>query len=340
MNLNASRILCSPGALDAAVRLKRMPPLRVILPILLLFGLASASLAQRAGKASLAPTIKRVIFLGDSITYLGQYTADVEAYFATRYPGEQISFINVGLPSETVSGLSEPGHAGGAFPRPVLKERLDRVLEATKPDLVFACYGMNDGIYLPFDETRFTVFQNGIRALHEAVTQAGAKIVHLTPPFFDGLQANNPAYQETLARYSQWLLAQRDEPTHWHVVDVNGPMTAFVEEKRRTEPRYALAADSVHPNDLGHWLIAKQILLFLGATDLTTAAEPSQMFAGYPNGEKIYALVRQREDLLKDAWLTATKHKRPGMNTGLPLPEASQKAAEIQRQIEALAKAP
>ena len=35
------------------------------------------------------------------------------------------------------------------IPRPDLHERLERVLTQTKPDLVFARYGMNDGIYLP-----------------------------------------------------------------------------------------------------------------------------------------------------------------------------------------------
>ena len=50
--------------------------------------------------------------------------------------------------------MSEEGHAGGKFPRPDLHERLDRALPKTKPDLVFACYGMNDGIYLPLDEAR------------------------------------------------------------------------------------------------------------------------------------------------------------------------------------------
>src|SRR2546425_2764856 len=42
--------------------------------------------------------------------------------------GRQIEFLNLGLPSETVSGLSEEGHAGGQFPRPDLLERLARVL--------------------------------------------------------------------------------------------------------------------------------------------------------------------------------------------------------------------
>src|SRR5207245_1329485 len=106
--------------------------------------------------------VKRIVFLGNSITYAGNYIIDIEAYFITHYPGRHIEFVNVGLSSETVSGLTEPGHAGGRFPRPDLHERLDRVLAQTKPDLVFASYGMNDGIYMPFDTRRFSKFKEGI----------------------------------------------------------------------------------------------------------------------------------------------------------------------------------
>src|SRR5262245_13658459 len=98
---------------------------------------------------------RRVVFLGDSITYSGQYIDYLEAYAVTRSPERHLEFINLGLPSETVSGLSEPGHAGGSFPRPDLHERLARVLALTQPDVVVACYGMNDGIYYPFAEERF-----------------------------------------------------------------------------------------------------------------------------------------------------------------------------------------
>ncbi|TXT28529.1 MAG: G-D-S-L family lipolytic protein, partial [Planctomycetota bacterium] len=92
---------------------------------------------------------KRVVFLGDSITYSGQYIAYLETFLATRFPNRTTEFINLGLPSETCSGLSEDGHAGGKFPRPDVHERLQRVLDKLKPDLVVACYGMNCGIYLP-----------------------------------------------------------------------------------------------------------------------------------------------------------------------------------------------
>src|SRR5512133_1780233 len=104
--------------------------------------LCAVSLPARSAVAP--PAAKRILFLGDSITYSGLYVTYVETFLRLKYPDWNGEIINLGLPSETVSGLSEEGHAGGAFPRPDLKERLDRVLEKTKPDLVIACYGMND----------------------------------------------------------------------------------------------------------------------------------------------------------------------------------------------------
>src|SRR5437588_5755605 len=152
--------------------------LRRLMALIVLSASVGICLEEQSGgaekRAALAGKVKRVIFLGDSITYSGGYVSLVEAYFVTRYPGRAIEFINVGLPSETVSGLSEEGHAGGQFPRPDLHERLGRVLEQTKPDLVFACFGMNDGIYLPLNEERFARFRQGMEWLHGQVTNAGA----------------------------------------------------------------------------------------------------------------------------------------------------------------------
>src|ERR687894_275261 len=122
--------------------MRRLMPL-IAAPLLLILGPALEIAAEERPLAG----VRRVVFLGDSITYSGQFIEFLEAYLRVKDPTLRCEFLDLGLPSETVSGLSEPGHAGGQFPRPDLHERLDRVLEQARPALVVACYGMNDGIY-------------------------------------------------------------------------------------------------------------------------------------------------------------------------------------------------
>lgn len=294
--------------------------------------------------------VRRVVFLGDSITYSGQYVEYLEAYLRIRQPTLRCEFLNLGLPSETVSGLSEPGHAGGAFPRPDLHERLGRVLEQTRPDLIIACYGMNDGIYYPFSAERFEKYQDGMRRLRERAAAIGARVLHVTPPVFDPepirsrtLPAGLPEYRqpyegydEVLARYADWLLARRADG--WDVVDVHGPMRQFLAEARRRDPRYRLAGDGVHVNAIGHWLIAREILRHWGVRNpaVVEAADGDKVLARFPHGPAVLKLVQQKQRLLRDAWLTGTGHKRPGMNRGLPLDEARRQAQRLDTEILAL----
>lgn len=280
------------------------------------------------------PGVKRVLFLGDSITYAGNYIEFVEFWFATRLPGRSIEFINAGLPSETVSGLSEEGHAGGQFPRPDLHERLTRVLSAIKPDMVIACYGMNDGIYLPYAESRFAKYKEGMTRLRQQCLAAGAKVLFMTPPVFDEKQGGKPGYTHTLDRYSQWLATQ--STNGWDVVDLHSAMSVFLENKRKTDPFFYLAKDGVHPGDLGHWIMARQLIIHLGAKDLQSCDTPEAMVGAYPDGAAVLGLVQQKQRLMKDAWLTHTKHVRPGMKTGLPMQEATAKAALLDEQVGAL----
>ncbi len=97
------------------MRRSRIPA--VVLPLLITGFAFAADPSPPSG-------VRRVVFLGDSITYSGQYLEYVEARLRLNEPTNRLEFLNLGLPSETVSGLSEPGHAGGQFPRPGLHERL------------------------------------------------------------------------------------------------------------------------------------------------------------------------------------------------------------------------
>jgi len=295
----------------------------------------------------------RVVFVGDSITYLGGYVDDIEAYVLTRDTNSAITILNLGQSSETVSGLSEPGHAGGKYVRPDLHTRLGAILEKTKPDLVIADYGMNDGIYQPYDESRAKSFEDGMRWLHETVLKSGAKIVHVTPSPFDpqpikaklspdgakGYSAPYTNYNNTLDRYSEWLVAQR--ANGWDVVDIHTPMNAFLASHRRADPDFAISRDGVHPTATGHWLMAREILVHWGAPKKIGAMDDvDQMLAANPHGKEILQTITQQEHLLRDAWLTEAGHLRPGHPTGLPLPEAEKQAAALGDKIHALIQYP
>jgi lysophospholipase L1-like esterase len=315
---------------------------------LLPFIAAMQSAAERPPEAApFLPGVKRILFLGDSITQSGQYVDDIETLLRLHLPDRHFDIVNCGLSSETVSGLSEEGHAGGQFPRPDLHERLDRILAKVKPDLVFACYGMNDGIYLPLDPGRFEKFQAGMLKLHEKVIAAGGKIIHITPPVFDPLpiqkrvaaadhaDVNHPfeGYNDVLDAYSNWLMGQQKEG--WRVIDLHTAMKQAIADARKDDPKFTFSGDGVHPNDAGHWLIATTIVKQLpapfnpGDSTFGTRSDPKSRFA------RVNKLVRERGRILSDAWLTDIGHKRP-MKPGLPLEVAQSKAAVIESRINAV----
>lgn len=305
-----------------------------VIPVFFLL-MASSVYAQKIG-----PKVKRIVFLGNSITWQANYVNDVIAYLTVRYPDRHFEFINVGLPSETVSGLSEPGHANGAFPRPDLHERLQRVLDQSKPDLVFACYGMNDGIYMPFDTGRFQKFKDGINWLHNEVAKSGAQIIHITPPGFDELKGGYPGYAAVLDEYAKWLLAQRSAQ-HWDVIDVHFPMKKYLEAHRRVDAQFnldgfALTTDGVHPGELGHWIMARQILLYLGCNEVVNAPTAERSLVANKNGTKILKEVTERQNMLRDAWLTSTGYKRPGLPVGMQLDSALRKSAVMGATVDSL----
>lgn len=312
-----------------------MPPLpRRLLAIVTLSALClSAVLRAAPVVAALPPATQRVVFLGDSITQGGFYAVCVEAYLRTRHPASTAEFISVGLSSETVSGLSEPNHANGAFPRPDLHERLGRVLARLKPDLVFACYGMNDGIYLPYDEARARAYHDGLVRLRAAVLASGARIVHLTPPVYVDVKGTAPAYAAVLERYAAWLVARRADG--WDVADIHTAMARELAAQRTRDPAFTFARDGVHPDERGHWVMARALLRHLGAADLPDTLDAADAFSGVPAGPEILKQVRTRSGLLRDAWLSAIGHKRPG-KPGPPLAEAETRAAELEKQIRAL----
>ena len=208
------------------------------------------------------------------------------------------------------------------------------MLAKVKPDLVFACYGMNDGIYLPLADDRFGKFKDGMRGLHDEVTKAGAKLIHLTPPVFDPTppEPRATSYDAVLTRYAEWLLEQRE--AGWTVLDLHGPMSAALEAERKSDPAFTFSKDHIHPNEAGHAVLAAALLAGLNPDRLGTFQKLlASEWATGPAGKDYAAKVRKHGRILTDAWLAETGHLRPGMARGLPLAEAQAQAAAFRRQI-------
>ena len=294
---------------------------------------ASANVAARQ---ELLKNAQRILFLGDSITAGGGYVVDFEAWRVLRRDAEPRPILNMGLASETTSGLSEDGHAGGKFPRPDLFERLDRVLALAKPDLVFACYGMNDGIYEPLVEARFAKYREGMTKLKAAVENAGAKFIAITPPFYDAQKHRDKEfYDGVLAKYAEWL-NERASQDGWQVIDLHTPMANEVAERRKTQPNFGFAGDGVHPNKEGHWFIARQLIAWFGDQKSAAASTSQEMLSLNQAPDKLAGLVAKRSQILRDAYVAKAGHKRPGVAKGLPVEEADRQAAELTEQIKSL----
>lgn len=264
----------------------------------------------------------RVILLGDSITYDGRWTTGVESALRGTPEFEKAEIVNVGLPSETASGLSEEGHAGGKFPRPCVHERLARVLDGLKPTLVIACYGMNDGIMQPPDAARMEAYEKGMTKFKDEVQKAGARIIFLTPPLY---QADKPSadpkhYDKVLDGFAAWLVSKREGG--WEVVDIRPSLRESVAKMKAANPAFVFAADGVHPGDEGHRFIAR------AACD---GLWPLLRLPGEPlvADGKSFVLLKEAQDLLKLAWLTETKHLRPGIPAGDKVEVAKERAGKL-----------
>ena len=308
--------------------------------LLLMLSLVATAVSHvKAAEPSFPTQAKRILFLGDSITHAGHYISLIETELRMAGDSPCPEMINLGLPSETACGLSEPDHP---FPRPDVHERLDRALDKLNPDVVVACYGMNDGIYYPFSKERFAAYQQGINRLIEKVHKSGAKLILMTPPAFDplplrkqgklrGPDAEKYAWfaiyenydQEVLRPYASWIMKQQQRVEM--VIDLHTPVTDYVRAKREKNPDFTMSPDGVHVNNEGHRVLADAIL-------------KAWQIKPQPPQPPLLTLVSRRQLLLHQAWVSHVGHKRPGVKAGLPLPKAQQAVEQIDQKISQLLK--
>ncbi len=269
---------------------------------------------------------RRILMLGDSITQGGHYVHYLDAWLVKKFPDRRYEVINAGVSSETISGLSEKGHAGGRFPRPCLFERLERVLAKTRPQLIIACYGMNCGIYQPLDPQRSARFQNGHLRLRAAAKQYGAEVLHVTPPIYDNHGKPGFDYNSVLTAYSKWMAQQTD--SGWLVADLHTFMSQKIAAEKTKDKKFTVQRDRVHPDKQGHWIMAQAIISYFGDTNVSKFDNGSQLLA-----KKNMDAVVKRSVAFQKAIHAETKPLRPGVPQGGTLSSARELAKTLETDI-------
>lgn len=284
----------------------------------------------------------RVLVMGDSISDDGRYIAMINAYLKFCGLERRVRLMNAGVSSETLSGLSEPGHP---FPRPCGLDRLDRAIALTQPDWVLLFYGMNDGIYYPLEERRFAAFRGGVEEAVRRVHRAGCKAAVATPIPFDrtsyrgalyplgetdyGYDRAYEGYDEVLAAYSEWILAAMPGKAEL-VVDLRKPM----EEDRRTlraaDPA-AVTGDGIHPDDHGHWVMARSLMKAMFNRNLTDFGDRlTETEAGLSYWRKVMRLEMMEHRQLKET----IGHGLPQKAQPLPPVRLEEKRMQLRARID------
>lgn len=201
---------------------------------------------------------------GDSITARKNgYVQMLQSKIDILHPDLDLKFINYGLSSETVTGLTEKDHPG---PRPYLFERLDGVLGKTPIDVALFCYGINDGIYGKPSEELFNSFKIGVYSFLEKMRQRAIPALLLTPCPLAlktapkvavgvkdfGYQNPYPKYDQEVLQEFKRIILQMNHPFAKVIIDVHTPLL----ENRQD----CYDKDPIHPNLKGHELMADTII--------------------------------------------------------------------------------
>jgi lysophospholipase L1-like esterase len=182
-----------------------------------------------------------IVFYGDSITEQNLYSAYLETFLLSRFPGKKLATFNFGWGGDTASGGNK------RFARDVLPVR---------PSLVFVNFGMNDGGYKAYDEPTFRNHRDAQKALAETIRASGARqVLFTTSPIDDVLRKDGGVYNDTLSRMA-WGVIDLARERQLPVIDLLHPMVEVQRLAKEKDPAFTMIPDTVHPDPAGHLVMA------------------------------------------------------------------------------------
>jgi lysophospholipase L1-like esterase len=206
--------------------------------------------------------------VGDSITHSGEYHEYVYLFYATRFPERRFEMWNCGVAGDQASNVLTRA-AWDILPH--------------RPTVSTIMLGMNDigrGSYAASQvetgkgkrEAALEKYSKNMRTLAEMLSNAGSRLIFLSPTPFDDTAYMSPAKAAGVVNINGGLIdclrREREIAADFSApcVDLIHPLMELVAEQQKLDPRFTLVrADRVHPEPPGHFVAA---FWFLKAQDV------------------------------------------------------------------------
>jgi len=205
-------------------------------------------------KISVLPPNARLAIIGDSITEQRLYSKFIETYLLACAGRKDVDCFQFGWSGEMAVGFAA---------------RMETDLSVFEPTLATLCYGMNDGMYSPYNPTIGSNYEAAMRKVVEKLKTIGVKQIVIGSPgavdsyFFQRFPAAeynaNLAHLGGICRSLATEYHQTFANVHVAMMDAMGPA-----KKALGEDFQVAGYDGIHPDPNGHLLIAASFLKAMG----------------------------------------------------------------------------
>lgn len=200
---------------------------------------------------------KTIVFFGDSITdsaksfnanhpygagYVNMLRTEIDVY----YPELNIKIYNEGIGGNKTENLLE---------------RFNEDVASKNPDLVFLFIGIND-VWHPYENGGMPNYDDilgRMTLLINKIKNLGSEVVLLTPflfpadPFYDFFTELKPHFEAYYSLYKEYL--NNNKLNYIDIYEILKPYSIVANNH--------LTKDSVHPEIIGHGIIAQAVLDYL-----------------------------------------------------------------------------
>ena len=202
-----------------------------------------------------------ICFIGNSITHDGRYYAFTQAFNATRFPNEKPEYVNCGIAGDVADGMLK---------------RMDEDILSHKPTYAFLMTGMNDiqsSLYSKGEADAETLLNRQkaldnyflkTEKLASFLIENKAQPIFIAPTIYDQTATietqNNYGANDALglcAAHIKKMAIKYNAP----LVDFYSLLKAINQREQQKDPNFTIVGkDRVHPQDVGHFVMAYQLI--------------------------------------------------------------------------------